>query len=106
MSKIRLAFGKENMQAAREMVKNVNFCSSFQVGFEGRRKLLLVFGGRALSSGARIVKLENFPLIFTQTVTTTPAEIRQLSLSPQNFPKVKWDENSKQSDDDDHYDEP
>ena len=35
--------------------------------------MLLVFGGRALST-ERIVKLENFPLIFTQTVTTTPTE--------------------------------
>ena len=74
------------MQAG-ETEKNVNFCSSFQVGFEGRSKLVLVFVSRALSKSGRIVKLENFPLILTQTVTTSPTETRQLSLSPQNFHK-------------------
>lgn len=81
----------ENVQVG-ETEKNVNFCSSFQVGFEGRSKLLLVFVSRALSASGRIVKLENFPLIFTQTVTTTPTETRQLSLSPQNFHKEKLEE--------------
>ena len=60
--------------------------------------MLLVFGGRALST-ERIVKLENFPLIFTQTVTTTPTETRQLSVSPQNFHKENREK--KASDDDD-----